>query len=185
MPFAAPFDAVRACVHARRRPPSRSPAAPELPAEPARRPAAGRPAARAPRRAVVAGDAEGFSAGAHQFDSDITDGRYPRAALGADRGGRLLAVVCDGRADDDAGLTMGELAEAMVALGATHALNLDGGGSTSLVCGGALRNRPREAHGIELARRPRGLDGAGLRTAPLAHTARRYNSHWRCVSSAP
>ena len=27
-------------------------------------------------------DREGFSAGEAQFDSDITDGRYPRAALG-------------------------------------------------------------------------------------------------------
>jgi len=30
------------------------------------------------------------------------------------------------------------------------AINLDGGGSTSLVCAGRLRNRPREAHGIVL-----------------------------------
>ena len=29
-----------------------------------------------------ADDREGFSAGAGQFDSDITDGRHPRAALG-------------------------------------------------------------------------------------------------------
>jgi hypothetical protein len=99
--------------------------------------------------AVVPGDEEGFSAGAHQFDSDITDGRYPRAALGV-TSDRLLAVVCDGRHDRDAGLTMGELAETMVALGARHALNLDGGGSTSLVAGGRLRNRPRESHGVEL-----------------------------------
>ena len=27
-------------------------------------------------------DVEGFSAGPRQFDSDITAGRYPRAALG-------------------------------------------------------------------------------------------------------
>ncbi len=99
---------------------------------------------------VVAGDPEGFSAGAHQFDSDITDGRYPRAALGVTRRGRLLAVACDGRSDHDSGLTFGELAEAMLALGCVDALNLDGGGSTSLVCGGRLRNRPREAHGIVL-----------------------------------
>jgi hypothetical protein len=33
---------------------------------------------------------------------------------------------------------------------ATQTLNIDGGGSRSLVCGGRLRNRPREAHGIEL-----------------------------------
>jgi exopolysaccharide biosynthesis protein len=59
-------------------------------------------------------------------------------------------VAADGRGEDDAGLTLGELAGALVALGARQALNLDGGGSTSLVCGGALRNRPREAHGIEI-----------------------------------
>jgi hypothetical protein len=99
----------------------------------------------------VAGDVEGFSAGAGQFDSDITAGRYPRAAIGLVPRGRLLAVACDGRADDEAGLTLAELAEALVALGAHTALNLDGGGSTSLVCAGRLRNVPREDHGVELA----------------------------------
>ena len=77
-----------------------------------------------------------------QFDSDITDGRYPRAALGlAD--GKLFAVACDGRSRHDAGLTLEELAALMAALGCQVALNLDGGGSTSLVSGGRLRNRPR------------------------------------------
>jgi hypothetical protein len=99
----------------------------------------------------VDGDTEGFSAGQRQFDSDITAGRYPRAALALAPGGRLLAVACDGRADDEAGLTLGELAEALVALGARTALNLDGGGSTSLVCAGRLRNVPREEHGVALA----------------------------------
>jgi hypothetical protein len=105
----------------------------------------------------VAGDAEGFSAAAGQFDSDITVGRYPRAAIGLTRRHELLAVACDGRADDEAGLTMAELGEAMAALGAVQAMNLDGGGSTSLVCGGRLRNVPREAHGIAL---PGGRDVA-------------------------
>jgi hypothetical protein len=99
----------------------------------------------------VAGDVEGFSAGQGQFDSDITAGRYPRAAIGLAPRGRLLAVACDGRADDEAGLTLAELAETLVALGAHTALNLDGGGSTSLVCAGRLRNVPREDHGVELA----------------------------------
>jgi hypothetical protein len=94
-------------------------------------------------------DPEGFSAGAHQFDSDITAGRYPRAALGlAD--GALIAAVCDGRTDEDAGLTLDEMAAAMIALGASDAINLDGGGSASLVIDGELRNRPREEHGIDL-----------------------------------
>jgi len=94
-------------------------------------------------------DAEGFSAGSHQFDSDISAGRYPRAALGL-AGPELVAVVCDGRADDDAGMTMAELAETMVALGCEDAINLDGGGSASLVIDGKLMNTPREEHGLEL-----------------------------------
>jgi exopolysaccharide biosynthesis protein len=102
-------------------------------------------------RSLVAdgADREGFSAGARQFDSDITAGRYPRAALGLS-GRQLIAAVCDGRGDDEAGLTMGELAQAMIGLGADQAINLDGGGSASLVVGGSLVNTPREEHGIEL-----------------------------------
>ena len=38
----------------------------------------------------------------------------------------------------------------MIDLGATDAINLDGGGSASLVIGGVLRNRPREEHGIDI-----------------------------------
>jgi Phosphodiester glycosidase len=94
-------------------------------------------------------DAEGFSAGASQFDSDITAGRYPRAALGID-GERLIAVACDGRTRRDSGMTLSELADIMVGLGATQALNLDGGGSASLVHHGRLRNRPREEHGVDI-----------------------------------
>jgi hypothetical protein len=101
-------------------------------------------------RVACGGDPEGFSAGRRQFDSDITDGRYPRAAIAVARRDRLLAVACDGRADDEAGLSMGELAEALIALGAVQALNLDGGGSTSLVASGRLCNIPRESHGVEL-----------------------------------
>jgi len=94
-------------------------------------------------------DSEGFSAGSRQFDSDITAGRYPRAALGIDAED-LVAAVCDGRADDDAGMTMTELGEAMAALGCLDAMNLDGGGSASLVIDGKLVNTPREEHGLEL-----------------------------------
>ena len=151
VPFDEPWGAIRSCVHfaghavriARRDELAPSPAGDLLQAGPL--------LLRAGATAVRAGeDPEGFSAASHQFDSDITIGRYPRAALGL-AGTTLIAAVCDGRADDEAGLTMAELAEAMAGLGARDALNLDGGGSASLVTGGKLRNRPREEHGIELA----------------------------------
>jgi hypothetical protein len=87
-------------------------------------------------------DAEGFSATATQFDSDITVGRHPRAALGL-TADEIVAVACDGRRSGvDAGLTMAELAEVLGDLGATDAINLDGGGSTTLVHRGHLLNRP-------------------------------------------
>lgn len=98
---------------------------------------------------ATAPDPEGFSAGAHQFDSDITRGRYPRAALGITPS-LLIAVVCDGRSDSDAGMSLTELATTMIELGAQDAINLDGGGSASLLVGGELANVPREEHGSRL-----------------------------------
>ncbi|MCW2951134.1 MAG: hypothetical protein JWQ48_304 [Conexibacter sp.] len=109
-------------------------------------------------------DPEGFSAGARQFDSDITDGRYPRAAL-ALTAEDVLAVACDGRAHDEAGLTLGELAATLRDLGAVSALNLDGGGSTSLVCGGLLRNVPR-------AQQDRALPGGRPISTAIAFASR-------------
>jgi exopolysaccharide biosynthesis protein len=102
------------------------------------------------RRTVCEGeDAEGFSAGADQFDSDITFGRHPRTAVGVGQV-NILAVTCDGRSTDDAGLSLVELADLLVELGAEAAINLDGGGSTSLVSGGRLCNRPRAQFGVEI-----------------------------------
>ena len=94
-------------------------------------------------------DPQGFRAAAAQFDCDITAGRHPRTAFGIARD-RYLAVVCDGRSIPDAGMTLPELAGFMADLGADSAINLCGGASASLVAGGALRNRPRDANGISL-----------------------------------
>jgi hypothetical protein len=87
-------------------------------------------------------DREGFTAGSSQFDSDITDGRHPRAALGV-ADDFLIAVACDGRRSRvDAGLSLPELAAVLVELGVESAINLDGGGSTTLVHRRHLLNRP-------------------------------------------
>jgi hypothetical protein len=141
--FDAPWDDVRACVHVRGGVASIVSRG-ELAAQPPGDLLQAGPMLVRDGSAVFsrADDAEGFSAGQAQFDSDITDGRYPRAALGlAD--GKMFAVACDGRSRFDSGLTLEELAALMAALGCSSALNLDGGGSTSLVSGGRLRNRPR------------------------------------------
>jgi Phosphodiester glycosidase len=94
-------------------------------------------------RSLIDGrDTEGFSAGSGQFDSDITVGRYPRCALGVG-GGELIVVCCDGRRSRlDGGLELAELADLMISFGAREAINLDGGGSATLVHRGHLLNRP-------------------------------------------
>jgi hypothetical protein len=151
VPFTSPWGDIRSCVHieggevrlARRS---------ELPAAPRGDLLQAGPLLVHEGEAVMreGHDPEGFSAASEQFDSDITAGRHPRAALGVGHG-VLLAVVCDGRDRKDAGLTLGELADLMSSLGTEEAINLDGGGSASLVCDGRLRNRPREQDGSLIA----------------------------------
>jgi hypothetical protein len=143
VPFDAPWDAIRACVSVRGGVASIARRSELEPTPPGDLLQAG-PLLVRDGRAVFsrAEDLEGFRAGEAQFDSDITDGRHPRAALGL-TGDQLIAVACDGRSRHDAGMTLEELAELLVALGCHSGINLDGGGSTSLVSGGRLRNRPR------------------------------------------
>ena len=59
---------------------------------------------------------------------------HPRTAIGIDADlGRVLILVIDGRQSFSRGYTMVELANMMAALGAENALNLDGGGSSTMV----------------------------------------------------
>ncbi len=66
------------------------------------------------------------------------DEPQPRTALALDREGRsLLVVVVDGRQPNySEGVMLAELAEIVAAYGGDTALNLDGGGSTTLVVQG-------------------------------------------------
>ena len=72
--------------------------------------------------------------------------RHPRTAIGWTRDDYLLVVV-DGRQRDlSAGMTLDELARHMVGLGCLEAMNLDGGGSTTLWFDGQVRNRPCDGY---------------------------------------
>jgi hypothetical protein len=140
-PVTAPWQSARGCVHVDGE--VRLAPRGELAAEPSGHLVQAGPLLVRDGRVVVDdGDREGFSAGSGQFDSDITVGRYPRCALGVGDG-ELLAVCCDGRRSGvDAGLELGELARLLLSLGAREAINLDGGGSATLVHRGHLLNRP-------------------------------------------
>ena len=74
---------------------------------------------------------------------------HPRTAAGIRGDGTLLLVVVDGRQPVSRGVDLEQLAALMVDLGAEEALNLDGGGSSSLFVNGELLNRPS---GVTVAR---------------------------------
>lgn len=74
--------------------------------------------------------------------------RNPRTMIGTDRRGRLLLVEVDGRqATASQGLSITEAGALMKELGAVQAMNLDGGGSSSMVVGGRLINTPSDTTG--------------------------------------
>jgi len=71
--------------------------------------------------------------------------REPRSAVGVSQTGRkVILVTVDGRRATSHGGTLGEVAELMIELGAWQAINLDGGGSTTMYIAaeGGVVNRP-------------------------------------------
>lgn len=82
-----------------------------------------------------------------RFRSDVTQGAAPRSAVGILPNGDAILVAVDGRQPDySAGMTLNELALFMLRLGCRDAMNLDGGGSTTLVVQGHLVNRPSDGY---------------------------------------
>ena len=94
-------------------------------------------------RYAVSGNATVLKAGVPVV-SNATAARHPRSAVGLNAEGTLLVMLAvDGRQAKveespyqrvhSRGATLQELGELMRDFGATHAINLDGGGSTSIV----------------------------------------------------
>ena len=77
------------------------------------------------------------------FGNHSIQGEQPRTAVGVLGANHLAFVVVDGRSSGySRGMTLPELAQVFVDLGATTAYNLDGGGSSAMIFNGALVNNP-------------------------------------------
>jgi len=74
---------------------------------------------------------------------------HPRSAIGLDaKGQKVTFVVVDGRQPGfSEGMTTRELAVLVKELGCADALNLDGGGSSILLCDGKILNKPSDITG--------------------------------------
>lgn len=72
--------------------------------------------------------------------------RQPRTAVGASHDGKVMLLVCDGRGNNGSnGLTLSEMADIFVEKGMYYAINLDGGGSSTIVgYDGLVSNLPSD-----------------------------------------
>lgn len=70
--------------------------------------------------------------GGRVVPQDLGGARHPRTAIGQRADGVRVLLTCDGRARESLGLSVGELAHLLRGLRCVDALNLDGGGSTTL-----------------------------------------------------
>jgi len=83
------------------------------------------------------------------FQQDVVYGNAPRSAVGITADNELLLVTIDGRQPERSiGMTLEELAEFMIDLGAIKAMNLDGGASARMMVRGFTMNVPSSERNI-------------------------------------
>lgn len=73
--------------------------------------------------------------------------RHPRTAVAKLKDGKFLMITVDGRSESSGGIGLQDLAEFLLTLGATDAMNLDGGGSTTMFVDGKVVNKPSDKEG--------------------------------------
>lgn len=74
--------------------------------------------------------------------------RHPRTGVGVSRDSTTLYLITvDGRQESSSGMSLVEFANLMLKLGVYEGLNLDGGGSTTMVINGKVVNTPSDKEG--------------------------------------
>jgi exopolysaccharide biosynthesis protein len=83
-----------------------------------------------------------------KIGKEFVETRHPRTAVAKLKDGKFLMITVDGRqAGYSVGMNLNELAAFLLEIGATDAMNLDGGGSTTMFLDGKLMNKPSDKEG--------------------------------------
>lgn len=77
----------------------------------------------------------------------FVENRHPRTAVAKLKDGKFLMITADGRSEESGGIGLEDLAKILLELGATDAMNLDGGGSTTMFLDGKVVNKPSDKEG--------------------------------------
>ncbi len=92
-------------------------------------------------RLDITAEQEGMN---QKFVTDL----HPRTAIASLGAGKILLVAVDGRQPElSVGMSLREIANLLLEFGARDAINLDGGGSTTMVVGGRVVNSPSDQTG--------------------------------------
>jgi exopolysaccharide biosynthesis protein len=75
-----------------------------------------------------------------RFSTSIANARHPRTAIGLSVDNSLILMVVEGRSAGSVGMTLKEMALYMKRLGVRHGINLDGGGSSTMVINNRVVN---------------------------------------------
>lgn len=73
--------------------------------------------------------------------------KHPRTAVAKLKDGKFLMITVDGRSETSGGIGLEDLAKLLLEFGATDAMNLDGGGSTTMFLNGKVVNQPSDKEG--------------------------------------
>lgn len=79
--------------------------------------------------------------------TSFVETRHPRTAVAKLKDGKFLMITVDGRSESSGGLGLYDLATYLLELGAADAMNLDGGGSTTMFLDGKVVNHPSDKEG--------------------------------------
>ena len=83
-----------------------------------------------------------------RFNPGFAESRHPRTMIGTSADGTIWLVTVDGRQPETSvGMSLTELRTLARRLGLVNALNLDGGGSTTMWVQGQVLNKPSDATG--------------------------------------
>ena len=127
------------------------------------------PAAPASVAEMIAGDPQLLRAGISlaPFAGTVAAERHPRTAIAVTSDRKVLLVTVDGRQPGySSGMTLVELTALLARLGAMEGMNVDGGGSTTMVLNGRFVNRPSDATGERPVANALGVVGPAAGSCP-------------------
>ena len=85
---------------------------------------------------------------AEKTNRTFVEAKHPRTAVAKLKDGKFLMITVDGRQPDySVGISLNDLAAILLELGAIDAMNLDGGGSTTMFLGDRVVNKPSDKEG--------------------------------------